>query len=100
MKKLVLITGLILISCTLTNALAAPAPAAPAAQSAELEVKRFFITEERGRLAVYRSGEREPFLVTETVVSSLPRADRAAVRRGLEVEGEDRLRKLLEDYCS
>ena len=101
MKKLILITGMILIGCTLINLLAAPRPAAaPASQAATREVKRFYLTEKSGRLAVYRSGEGEPFLVTETVVSSLPRADRAAIRRGIEIEGEDELRRLLEDYCS
>lgn len=101
MKRLILITGLILISCTVIQTLAAPQPATVSAAAQEkADEKRFFITEERGKIAVYRSGEAEPYLVTETVVNSLPKADRAAIRQGIEVRGEDKLRRLLEDYCS
>lgn len=102
MKRLILITGMILIACTVIQALASPRPATAQQVAAQQEdgEKRFFLTEERGRLAVYRSGEAEPYLVTDTVVNSLPRADRAAIRQGVEVQGEAELRRLLEDYCS
>ncbi len=104
MKKLILIavTGVILISCVIIGAAAtgsAVESGASVSETAE-EEKEFVITSEHGRLVVYRSGENEPFLTTDTFTSSLPRADKRKIDEGIEVKGEENLRRALEDYCS
>lgn len=104
MKKLILIavTGVILISCMLISTAAAGSTAAGAAEisAADSAEKEFLITSERGRLVVYRSGEDEPFLTTDTFTSSLPRQDQRKIEDGITVRGEENLRKAIEDYCS
>ncbi|MEE0872045.1 MAG: hypothetical protein UIH27_01065 [Ruminococcus sp.] len=91
------VTGVILLICVCVSAFAAapqsgePAPEAPV---------KYVVKSERGRLTVYRFGESEPFMTTETFSSQLPKSDAERLRHGVEVEGEQSLRKTLEDYCS
>lgn len=106
MKKVLLIslTGAILIGCVITQTVAL--------QSAQgrLSVtqtdtlpdaeKTFIMGEQRGRLAVWRTGESEPFLTTDTFTYMLPKSDKRKIEQGIEIKGEEQLRKTLEDYCS
>ena len=91
------VTGVILLICVCVSVFAAapqsgePAPEAPV---------KYVVKSERGRLTVYRFGESEPFMTTETFSSQLPKSDAERLRHGVEVEGEQSLRKTLEDYCS
>lgn len=106
MKKLILIalTGIVLISCVLISSFAAGSASAPSAAYTEAaenaEEKVFILRSGRGRLIVYRKGEDEPFLVTDALVNNLPRADKLKLEQGIEVKGEDNLRRAIEDYCS
>lgn len=100
MKKLIIITGILLISCVVISVLASPAPAGSPADTLSQEERRFTLTEEHGRLVVYREGEDGPFLTTDTFVDTLPKSDRQAIEEGITVTGTTRLRKLMEDYCS
>ena len=91
------VTGVILLICVCVSAFGAasqsvePVPEAPV---------KYVVKSERGRLTVYRFGESEPFMTTETFSSQLPKSDAERLRHGVEVEGEQSLRKTLEDYCS
>lgn len=104
MKKLVCVTGIILISCVCISALASPqavaqteaAPTVPQTQSEQ----GFVIKDCEGRLAVFRKGESTPFITTETYTNTLPRADINKLKQGIEAENAEKMRKLLEDYCS
>ena len=51
-------------------------------------------------VAVFLPGRDAPEYITDTPVSSLPAADRAALQTGLPVYTEEELTRLLEDYCS
>ena len=55
---------------------------------------------DKGRVVVYRAGESEPFMTTDTFVYSLPKSDKQKLEQGIIIEGEAALRKTLEDYCS
>ena len=105
MKKLVLITGAVLIACVFAGSFAAsPQPRTAAAAIAETTAPQadggFVIRDSGGRIAVFRRGESAPLLVTQTLTESRPRADAKKIREGIEVPDRQTLEKLLEDYCS
>ena len=102
MKKLILITGAILIACVFAGNAAAPPPAetAVAAQQPAAQETGFVIRDCDGKIAVYRKGESAPMLITQTLTESLPRADAKRLRAGVDAPDRQTLEKLLEDYCS
>ena len=107
MKKVVLIavTGAILISCVLISSIMSysaskSAAAAPNVQSETGAENKYILSSQNGRLVIFRDGEDKPFLVTDTFVSYLPKADRINLENGVEVTGEKELQKAIEDYCS
>ena len=103
-SAVIAITGVVLIACVLISTLASDAGRrvvhAAAQQTVSDESRRFVMGERRGRIAVWREGEEEPFMMTDTLIYSLPKADRSKLTRGIVITGESELRKLLEDYCS
>lgn len=105
MKKLVLITGIILMVCLFTSVYASPA-ATVGTETTATEEKRendndvFVMKSENNRIVVYRYGEETPYLTTDTLVSTLPKGDIMLLEKGIEVKGEENLKKSLEDYCS
>ena len=98
------VTGVVLITCVILSTLATDSGRAvvhaAAQQTVSDEARHFVIGERRGRRAVWRKGESEPFMMTDTPVGSLPKADRSKLAKGLEIIGESELRRTLEDYCS
>ena len=105
MKKLVLITGIILMVCLFTSVYASPAATVGTHTSAIQENKGnekevFVLKSENNRIVVYRFGENTPYLTTDTLVSTLPKGDIMLLEKGIEVKGEENLKKSLEDYCS
>ncbi len=99
MKKLILITGIILITCVLVSVLAAPRAAAGGAAAADA-AQGFVIKDSGGRVAVFKSGENDPFLTTETYTATLPKNDVSKLKKGIDARDANELRRLLEDYCS
>lgn len=108
MRKIVLIvvTGVILWSCLIVGELAKQravisAHLPQARTEATQETQAFVLGSEHGRLVVYRKGESDPYLTTDTFTYSLPKTDRRRLEQeGIEIEGEDKLRRVLEDYGS
>ncbi|HCA04549.1 MAG TPA: hypothetical protein DEO32_01485 [Ruminococcaceae bacterium] len=102
MKKAICIaaTGVILISSVFIGELSAPSNASAAGASAHTEPNKYVIKSESGRLVVYKKGADAPFMTTETFSTGLPKSDADRLAEGVEVEGEQKLRKTLEDYCS
>lgn len=105
MKKLVLFTGIILMVCLFTSVYASPT-ATVGTEAKVTEEKRendndvFVMKSENNRIVVYRYGEETPYLTTDTLVSTLPKGDIMLLEKGIEVKGEENLKKSLEDYCS
>ncbi len=105
MKRLVSITGIILICCVCIGAIYTPSEAVNteaqivATQSGEI-AEVYILKAENNRLVVYKKGEEEPFLVTDTYINSLPKGDILRLNEGIEIEGEKKLQKSLQDYCS
>lgn len=105
MKKLVLITGIILMVCLFTSVYAAPAATVGTQVSVTDENKGnenevFVLKSENNYIVVYKFGENTPYMTTDTLVSTLPKGDIMLLEKGIEVKGEENLKKLLEDFCS
>lgn len=103
MKKLVAVTGVILMACLFTQVFYAPAVPAEATQStgySASEGETYVLRAENGLLAVYVKGDSAPLEVTDTRIDSLPQGDILRLEAGIEVTGKENLRKALEDYCS
>ena len=109
MKKLVLITGIILISCVLTGSLAAPPSATAAGTSAvsapsesETRVNKdgYVVRDYHGKIAVFKYGKESPVRVTSARTDSLPKSDAKKLLEGVEAPDKQSLNRILEDYCS
>lgn len=104
MKRLVCITGIILIGCAVISAVFAPTGSAESvnntSETALEEVQVYILRIDNGCLNVYKKGEALPYINTGTLSSSLPQSDVSVLKKGVEISGEDALRKALEDYCS
>ena len=105
MKKLVLITGIILMVCLFTSVYATPAATVGTQVSVTDENKGhenevFVLKSENNYIVVYKFGENTPYMTTDTLVSTLPKGDIMLLEKGIEVKGEENLKKSLEDFCS
>ena len=104
MKKLLLITGVLLIAYVVMMSALSPSAKvqkadAPATAAYEETVRDVYtVVDENGRISVLLNGE--VYLRTDTVVSSLPKADQMKLKKGITVYDKAQLKKLLEDYCS
>lgn len=102
MKKAIIIaaTGAILIASVFISAFASSQKTPEEASVSQSAPNKYVIKSESGRLVVYKYGEDTPFMTTETFSNHLPKSDADRLKQGVEVEGEQSLRKTLEDYCS
>lgn len=105
MKKLVLFTGIILMMCLFVSVYAAPAATVGTQVSVTDENKDnenevFVLKSENNHIVVYKFGENTPYMTTDTLVSTLPKGDIMLLEKGIEVKGEENLKKSLEDFCS
>ena len=102
MKKLILISGVILAAYMFLMTAVAPqadAPTAAAVKAGESAVQSgYTIGISEGRVAVFRDGTL--YLRTEMTVSSLPRSDRIKLEEGVHVDSIKELKELLQDYCT
>ena len=102
MKKLLLITGIILtvylvMTAVVTND--APEPSAAEANSVvSASDDGYLISQQDGFVVIYKGGEL--FLKTDTTVDSLPKSDRVKIEEGVHVSSLKELKELIEDYCS
>ncbi len=105
MKRLIGITGIILIGCVCISSIFAQPAAADTSDTAktvqvQTASEEFLLKAENNRLVVYRVGQASPYLTTDTKIDSLPKSDAVALESGVEVHSEQKLRRILEDYCS
>ena len=109
MKKIVGLTGVILIACMMISSLFAPANSVEntsaasdysASQNNGTGESDYIIKTEKGYIVVYKKGEDKPYLTTDCRVSNLPKGDALYLEKGIEIKGKKSLMKTLEDYCS
>jgi hypothetical protein len=60
----------------------------------------FLLGIHEGRIALWKDNDAEPYKVFPDYASMLPREDRNALKKGIYLENEEQLRKLVEDYLS
>lgn len=103
MKKLVGITGIILLICLMLSTFFVPVSSAQSVKTANNEqsiAEVYILKAENNRVVVYKKGESTPYIQTDTRCDMLPKGDVVYLEKGIELEGREALRKALEDYCS
>ncbi len=118
MKKLLIITGTILLLCiiitsqTNTNEIKAD-PLITENISKEISSvqtqdnhhenndKSFYVLKEYNNyVAIFHSNEEKPLYVSKTLVKDLPKADKLLLKCGIRANDKKTLTRLVEDYCS
>lgn len=112
MKKIVGLTGVILIACMMISSLFAPVNSAEnTSATSDYSVSQnngttegdyidYIIKAEKGYIVVYKKGEDKAYLTTDCRVSNLPKGDALYLEKGIEIKGKENLMRALEDYCS
>lgn len=102
MKKLIMITGIILIGYLVLMTTVSQPPASPSASAVSAEESAadsgYLIGISQGRVTVFKDGK--PMVRTDTQLSDLPKSDRARLEEGIHVDSIKELKEKLEDYCS
>ena len=98
MKKLLAVTGVILIAYVIGSAAAATDSRGSETLSDAQDAAVYVLCAEENRVVVYRDGSL--WLRTDTLVSSLPKRDRVRLETGIIVFSDTELKRLIEDYCS
>ncbi len=101
-KKLIGITGAILLSYVLVTAAFAPSDTVTRSLLTQAvipdEKAAYTARDEEDKIVIY-AGDA-PMLRTDTRVSQLPKIDRIRLREGVELFSEKELKEFVEDYCS
>lgn len=115
MKKLITVTGCFLMMCIMITGVILPSlPKATAKEPAEQPspssepvpqtdkntTSVYIIKAYNGKLAVFKNDEALPVKITDVIVSKLPLADQENINKGIIVNDETQLKKLLRDYSS
>lgn len=99
LKKLLLITGVVLAAYLILMTTVAPRSAAPSVSAADIvQEPPYLVTERDGCVAVYRNGSL--MKTTDTLVSNLPKSDISRLKEGIRLQTEKELKAILEDLCS
>ena len=118
MKKLLIITGTILLLCIIitsqTNTAEIKADpliteniseqtshVASQDNQPENSNENFYILKEyNDYVAVFHGNEEKPLYVSKTLVKDLPKADKLLLKCGIRANDKKALTRLVEDYCS
>ena len=99
MKKLLAVTGVILIAYVLFSAsYGGQNRSVNSARTDSGNGSVYVMREEDDRVVVYLNDAL--YLRTDTRVSSLPKSDRLKLKNGIPVYSKEELKILVEDYCS
>lgn len=60
----------------------------------------YILKEYKGLVAVFKEDGEAPIKITQTKVDTLPPYDAQKLDEGIAVEGEEKLREILMDFCS
>ena len=112
MKKLIVITGVILVLSVIVNAEIIPALAKQSAAKPEKNNQTlvdeiqpdpytgYVVKEFNGKIAVFEKGVANPYRMTDMPVSFLPDYDKNLLVGGIELDSQDEVNRVLEDYLS
>ena len=118
MKKLLMITGTLLLLCIIitsqtnnTAISADPLITEDISQEASFDTSHkemsenssedFYVLKEYNNyVAVFHNNDERPLYVSNTLVKVLPQADRELLKHGIYADNKKALARLIEDYCS
>ena len=112
MKKLILISGILVYSLFAVAMIADASKGNKTSEQVqfetyatetvtEIEPKELYVLKSNeGRIVVVDAKSGEIIKKTDTLVSILPEQDRRMLNKGIKVESDEELRLLLEDFCS
>lgn len=69
-------------------------------ETTNLSDEYYTISEYKGKIAVFRSGENIPIDIFDVYVSTLPQHDKTLIQQGIEIKTPEELQKIIEDYTS
>ena len=102
LKKLIIITGVILTAYLILMTALAPAATTQESSSAAVQESTaesgYIIGISQGRVTVFKDGDT--VVRTDTKLSDLPKSDRVRLEEGIRVDSLKELKERLEDYCS
>ena len=102
MKKLILITGAVLIVYLILVTIIAQPETAPSATTVTAQESTaengYIIGISEGRVTVFKDGQT--VIRTDTQLSDLPKSDRVKLEEGIHIDSLKELKERLEDYCS
>lgn len=112
MKKLLAITGIILLTCIIIsstyrsdNAKAAPQQLTSDSQISQAsdppaDAPRYFLSVYDKKVAAFEAGKDIPFYISDVYINTLPTVDVEMLEKGIYVNDKKALKRLIEDYCS
>ncbi|MCH5304288.1 MAG: hypothetical protein J1E41_05440 [Ruminococcus sp.] len=112
MKKLILITGILVYTFFAVAMIADAGKGEKSSEQVQFETfstevvteiepqELYVVKSDEGRIAVLDAKTGEIIKKTDTIVSILPEEDRRMLNEGIKVESDEKLRLLLEDFCS
>lgn len=106
MRKILLISAAAVFVCAIISiTVSSPDTGADAvlteksyADAAAQEI--YILKEYKGLVAVFKEDGEAPIKITQTKVDTLPPYDAQKLDEGIAVEGEEKLREILMDFCS
>lgn len=75
-------------------------PVLPVSQPLTVDEPRYILRSTGGAVAVYRRGSETPMLSLDVSADKLRSGDASALTHGIEVEGDEALWRLIEDFSS
>ena len=107
MKKLMAITGSILLICLIITAVYAPQGTAMPLEetkiseiSQESRTEKYRLSVYERKVAAFENGKDHPIYISDVYVKSLPETDRQLLEKGIYAADRKTLNRLIEDYCS
>ena len=109
MKKMIAITGLILISLFVISTYASAENAKPVIGSSIKEEtpiasappeNGYIVSVFAGKVAIYRESDKQVIFTTDNLVSDLPQQDQEFLKKGIYAPTIREADKLIQKYCS
>lgn len=106
MKKILTISMAAVFVCAIISITASSLSVNPKQAENENKIsesqwqQEYVIKEYKGLVAVFKSGGEIPVKITQTRVDTLPPYDAQMLKEGIAAENEEKLEKMLMDFCS
>ncbi len=108
MKKLIAVTGILLISSIFITSYLTPSDyeaAQSQQQDADVRTEQelnsgYIVSVFSGRVALYRKRDKKVLFTTDSLVSDLPAADQERLKQGIEAADMNEADRIIKELCS